>query len=173
MSNVFCTCIMKNHRQLILLSKTHEHLKIFEQPDSQLFMNSIHYSQWKFSYNKPENIHTRTQVQRVRTVSQLMDTKLKTKQFLFNKSIAQHLNIPPSFLQQANCNYLLQKEIVLLTICIHKSNWEKVPVTSNFQIFKQNQQTAWVPPQTCDFSVLRVFHIPPFHLFCASSLSAE
>ena len=24
--------------------KTHEHLNIFEQPDSQLFMNNIHYS---------------------------------------------------------------------------------------------------------------------------------
>ena len=24
--------------------KTHEHLKVFEQPDSQLFMNNIHYS---------------------------------------------------------------------------------------------------------------------------------
>ena len=24
--------------------KTHEHLKVFEQPDNQLFMNNIHYS---------------------------------------------------------------------------------------------------------------------------------
>ena len=29
--------------------KTHEQLQIFEQPDSQLFMNNLHYSQWKTS----------------------------------------------------------------------------------------------------------------------------
>ena len=36
--------------------KTHEHLKIFEQPDSQFFMNNLHYSQWKTSKNILKNI---------------------------------------------------------------------------------------------------------------------
>ena len=40
--------------------KTHEQLQIFEQPDSQLFMNDIHYSQWKTSQNILKNIQTGT-----------------------------------------------------------------------------------------------------------------
>ena len=49
MSNVSCACIIKiNFRWLIFLPKTHEQLKIFRQLDSQLLMNNIHHSQWKF-----------------------------------------------------------------------------------------------------------------------------
>ena len=40
--------------------KTREQLQIFEQPDSQLFMNNIHYSQWKTSQYILKSIQTRT-----------------------------------------------------------------------------------------------------------------
>ena len=40
--------------------KTHEQLQIFEQPDSQLFMNNIYYSQWKTLENILKSIQTRT-----------------------------------------------------------------------------------------------------------------
>ena len=40
--------------------KTHEQLQIFEKSDSQLFMNNIHYSEWKISQNILKNIQTRT-----------------------------------------------------------------------------------------------------------------
>ena len=40
--------------------KTHEQLQIYEQPDSQLFMNTIYYSQWKTSENILKSIQTRT-----------------------------------------------------------------------------------------------------------------
>ena len=52
--------------------KTHEQLKIFEQPDSQLSMNNIYYSLWKTSQNALKNIQTRTQAQEVRMLPQLM-----------------------------------------------------------------------------------------------------
>ena len=39
---------------------THEQLKIFQQPDNQLFMNNIHYSRWKTSQNILKSIQTRT-----------------------------------------------------------------------------------------------------------------
>ena len=38
----------------------HEQLKIFQQPDSQLSMNDLQYSQWKTSQNELKNIQTRT-----------------------------------------------------------------------------------------------------------------
>ena len=53
------------------------------------------------------------------------------------------MNIPSSFLQYANCNYLLQKEIVLLTICLYSSNWEKVPFLSRSPIFIQKEPNYW------------------------------
>ena len=40
--------------------KTHEQLQIFEQPDSQLSMNNLHYSQWKTLQNILKRIQTRT-----------------------------------------------------------------------------------------------------------------
>ena len=40
--------------------KTHEQLQIFEQPDSQLFMDNIYYSQWKTSKKYTEEHSTRT-----------------------------------------------------------------------------------------------------------------
>ena len=57
------------------------------------------------------------------------------------------MNIPPSFLQQTNCNYLLQKEIVLLTICLHSSNWEKVHFLSGSPIFIQKEPNCWAAPK--------------------------
>ena len=65
-----------------------------------------------------------------------------------DKSIVQHLNIPPSFLQHENCNFLLQKEIVLLTICLHQSCWEKVPFSSKLSIFIQKGETVGLPKVT-------------------------
>ena len=42
-----------------------------------------------------------------------------------------------AFSNRKNCNYILQNEIVPLTMCSHKSNWEKVLLPSNFPIFIQ------------------------------------
>ena len=56
------------------------------------------------------------------------------------------MNIPPRFLQQANCNYLLQKEIVL-TICPHSSNWEKVLFLSRSPIIIQKEPNCWAAPE--------------------------
>ena len=40
--------------------KTREQLQIFEQLDSQLFMDNIYYSQWKTSQKYTEEHSTRT-----------------------------------------------------------------------------------------------------------------
>ena len=58
--------------------KTHEQLKIFEQPDSRLSMNSIHYSQWKTSQNILKSIQQERRFKKLNTLT-VNETQLKTK----------------------------------------------------------------------------------------------
>ena len=57
---------------------THEQLQIFEQPDSQLFMDNIYYSQWKTSQNILKKIQQEHRFRKLSTLT-VNETKLKTK----------------------------------------------------------------------------------------------
>ena len=59
-----------------------------------------------------------------------MDTMLKNKVVHLSTIHGKAFEIPPIFFQQANCKFLLQKEIVLLTIRHHQSYWGKKPLFS-------------------------------------------
>ena len=57
--------------------------------------------------------------------------------------------IPPIFFQQANCKFLLQKEIVLLTIRHHQSYWGKnPPLLSTLPTFIQKGKMVGLPKVT-------------------------
>ena len=55
------------------------------------------------------------------------------------------MKVPPIFLQQANNNSLLQKKVVLLTISLFMSNWEKALPYSKSSIFIQKDETVGLP----------------------------
>ena len=55
-----------------------------------------------------------------------MDTMLKNKVVHLSTLHGKTFEIPPIFFQQENCNILLQKELVLLTITF-QSSWGKKP----------------------------------------------
>ena len=108
------------------------------------------------SQNKPEIIQTRTEALRVRMISQLMDKNWKNKIVHLSPihSIA-FFNVPPNFLQQANNDSLLQKKVVLLTISLYMSNWEKAPSSSKSSIFIEKYETVGLPKN--DFWASQLF----------------
>ena len=53
-----------------------------------------------------------------------------------------------AFSNRKNCNYILQNEIVPLTMCSHKSNWEKVLSLSNCPILIQKAKLLGCPQMT-------------------------
>ena len=59
-----------------------------------------------------------------------MDIMLKNKIVHLPTIHGKTFETPPIFFQQENCNFLLQKEVVLLTISHHQSYWGKKPLFS-------------------------------------------
>ena len=57
---------------------TYQQLHIFEQPDSQLFMDNIYYSQWKTSLNILKNIQQEHRFRKSNTLT-ANETQLKMK----------------------------------------------------------------------------------------------
>ena len=98
------------------------------------------------------------------------ETWLKTKQFPFNIThLIALIHSTQHFLRQANfaISGCKTKQFLLQTI-VYKFFQEKAPVSSNFQVFKLKQLTAWAAPQTCDLSVPQNVSYPYFLSFlCA------
>ena len=77
-----------------------------------------------------------------------MDTMLKNKVVHLSTIHGNTFEIPPIFFQQANCNILLQKEVVLLTITF-QSYWGKNPLhASTLPTFIQKVKMVGLPKVT-------------------------
>ena len=88
-------------------------------------MINIHYSWWLFHKINQKSLN-KDIGHKVRTISRFMDIMLKKKVIHLSTIHGNTFEIPPIFFQQANCNILLQKEVVLLTITF-QSYWGKNP----------------------------------------------
>ena len=81
-------------------------------------------------------------------ISRFMDTMLENKVVHLSTIHGNTFEIPPIFFQQANCNILLQKEVVLLTITF-QSYWGKNPfLLSTFPTFIQKVKMVGLPKVT-------------------------
>ena len=92
-------------------------------------MTSIHYSWWLFHKINRKSLN-KDIGRKVRTISRFMDTMLKNKVVHLSTLHGKTFEIPPIFFQQANCNILLQKEVVLLTITFQSYWGKKKPLSS-------------------------------------------
>ena len=108
-----------------------------------------------------ENIQARTQVQKVRTLSQLMKHSRKrnsSPSTLFIYRIETFHTAPFPTGKKNVISYCKTKQFLLHTM-VHKFfSREKSPLSSNFPIFKLNQLTAWAAPKRV------TFRFPPKHL---------
>ena len=134
---------------------------MFQQPDRQLLMNNIYYSQWNTSQNILKNIQHEHRFRKLNTLP-VNETQLKTKQFPFN--IVHLITLIHStfcFLQQAKvaASDCKMKQFLLQANGLQIFSREKVLPSFYFSIFKLQQQNAWAAPQTYDLSVSRTFHI--------------
>ena len=148
-----------NYRQLALYF-THMTAKNITQPHSQLFMTSIYYSWQRFHKINQKSLN-KDIGHEVRTISQFMDIMLKNKVVHLSIIHVNTFEIPPIFFPQANCNFILQKEVVLLTINF-QSYWEKSPLllyVSHF-LYKKKKNMVGLPKVT--FGLPNPFVFPTF-----------
>ena len=85
-------------------------------------------------------------MQWVKTISQLMDMSWKWNSSHSTNPHQRIWNSPPKFLQHKNCNYLLQKEVVLLTITLKNCMRKKKSVSlSDSPLLIQKGKTFGLP----------------------------
>ena len=105
-------------------------------------MTSIHYSWQRFHKINQKSLN-KDIGHGVRTISRFMDIMLKNKVVHLSIIHVKTFEIPLIFFPQANYNFILQKEVVLLTINF-QSYWEKSPfLFSTFPIFIQKAKIGW------------------------------
>ena len=110
-------------------------------------MTSIHYSWQRFHKINQKSLN-KDIGHEVRTISRFMDIMLKNKVVHLSIIHVKTFEIPPIFFQQENCNILLQKEVVLLTITF-QSYWGKKPLfASTLPTFIQKVKMVGLPKVT-------------------------
>ena len=130
-------------------------------------MTSIHYSWWLFHKINQKSLN-KDIGRKVRTISRFMDTMLKNKVVHLSTIHGNTFEIPPIFFQQANCNILLQKEVVLLTISF-QSYWGKNPQASlRFLLLYKRQKIGWAAQS--DLWASQPFSLPNVSFFPKSLL---
>ena len=141
--------------------KTHEQLKMFQQPDSQLFMNNIYYSQWKTSQNILKNIQQEHRFRKSNTLI-VNETQLKTKQFPFK--IVHLITLIHStfrFLQQAKIavSDCKTKQFLLQANGLQVFPGKKSLSKSTFKYLTTTADRLGCPPNVQPFSS-PMLHIP-------------
>ena len=123
-------------------------------------MTSTHYSWWLFHKINQKSLNKDIR-RKVRTISQFMDTMLKNKIVHLSTLHGKTFEIPPIFFQQENCNILLQKEVVLLTITF-QSYWGKKPLfLLCFLLLYKTVKNGWVAQS--DLWASQPFAFPTLH----------
>ena len=122
-------------------------------------MISIHYSWWLFHKINQKSLN-KDIGHKVRMISRFMDTMLRNKIVHLSTIHGNTFEIPPIFFQQANCNILLQKEVVLLTITF-QSYWGKNPFCFYASYFYTKGQNGWVAQS--DLWASQPFSFPTLH----------
>ena len=119
-----------------------------------------HYSQWKKHHQGTEKHSDKNIGLGNQNVLTTNETQLKTKQFTFNIThLITLIHSTQHFLQQAKfaVSGCKTKQFLLQALSYKFFPREKALLSSNFQIFKQKQQTAWVPPKRVTFRFFERF----------------
>ena len=95
-------------------------------------------------------------------ISRFMDTMLKNKVVHLSTIHGKAFEIPPIYFQQENCKFLLQKEIVLLTIRHHQYYWGKKPLSLYASYFYTKRKNGWASQSDLWASQPLVFPTPHF-----------
>ena len=137
-----CTHDKRNYRQLTFTFTGMKNERYFHNQLTNCFVISMHYSWWLFHKINQKSFEQDIG-HKFRTISRFRDTMLKNKVVHLSTIHGKAFEIPPIFFQQANCKFLLQKEIVLLTIRPHQSYQGKKPPFS-LRFLLLYKKTKWL-----------------------------